>query len=139
MKRLLSELVDYASFEKFKEHPVKSFLLSVLFNWGIAAIASIVIIGPLVLITGGNFIKYALYFCIMFAGGQLVYPFVATLMRGNEDATGFSYGFYYGALGLAVLFHKMKFINRTDMEILVASVISALVCVIVYYKKEKES
>ena len=138
MKRLLSELVDYASFEKFKEHPVKSFLLSVLFNWGIAAIASIVIIGPLVLITGGNFIKCVLYFCILFAGGQLVYPFVATLMRGHEDAPGFSYGFYYGTFGLTVLFHKMEFINRTDMEILVAAVIPALVCVIVHYKRKQE-
>ena len=136
MKELLSKLIDYAFFEKFKDHPIKSFFLSVLFNWGVSAIASIVPIGILVLITGGNFIKYVLYFCLLFAGGPLVYPFVAALMRGHEEAYGYSYGFYYGALGLTVLFHNMKFINGTDMEILVATVISALVCVIVYYKRK---
>lgn len=137
MKKRLSLFLDYAFGKEFEKHPAKSFFAAVAFCWTIAILASYLLGGIGGWIATGKFINAGFWYCLfLFAGVLLVYPFVFLIMRGSDETWGYSFGFYYGTLGLAFLFHKMQFIKNDDMEIFIAAVICAAVCVAVYFKRK---
>ena len=133
MKNRISKLMDYAYGKDFPKHPMKCFLSSIIWNYCIAAVFIFVIAGIPRLLTNG-----VLYAFLIFCGPQVVYPFVLLIMRGHEDSYKYSYGFYYGTLGLSAIFKRMNFINGNDMVIFVSAIICASVCVAIYYKRKEK-
>lgn len=129
----------YASFARFAEHPVKCFFASIVFNWGVLLLLSFLMIGTLTAFTGGNLLRGILYFILMFGGAQIVCPFVSLLMKGSDDAYGYSYGFYYGTVGLYALLHKTNLIEDAEAGLIVSSIISALVCYIIFLRRRNQT
>lgn len=135
-KSKFSKFMDYAFFSEFANHPSKCFFASLAYNWGLIFLLSFIFMGLLTAITGGDLLWGMFLFALVFGGGQIVYPFIAFVMRGSEESYGFSYGFYYGTLGLCILIQKMNIIESSETILLISTVIAALVCYIVYLQKK---
>ena len=138
-KTAFSKFWGYASFMRFTEHPIKCFFASLVFNWGALLLLSFLIVGILTAITGGNLLRGILFFVFMFGGGQIVYPFVALLMKGSDDAYGYSYGFYYGTVGLWVLLQKTNLIENTETSLFISAIITVLVCCIIFLHRRNQT
>lgn len=136
-KGRFSTFLDYAMYAKLPSGILKSFLASIVWNWGILIAISCLLVGPFSLITGGNFIRGLGFFALIFGGGQLAFPFVGLILKGADESYVYSYGFYYGTLGMTLLFHKIGLADDIGAKILIASAISALICWVVHLKRNK--
>ena len=138
-KTAFSKFMDYASFMKFTEHPVKCFFASLAFSWGVLLLLSFLMMGILTAITGGDLLRGILIFMLMFGGGPIIFPFVALLMKGSDEAYGYSFGFYYGTVGLCALLQKTNLIENTETSLFISAIIAALICCIIFLHRRNQS